>query len=296
MKYADPELRDRLAAEYALGTLNGPARRRFERLLSSDRDLRNLVEGWELTLSPLAESVPAEEPPVDVWEKIDRQIARAPAVAPRRKRAAVLEGRLDGLWDSLSFWRGATTLAMAAAAALLICFAFLRPSPSTAPERIAALDERLARIEDATRSLVGAAGAVTALDDRLTSLARRIEVLTSRPTHVAVLLDKDQRPMMNADFDNTDGRLVLRLNLTPHRDFTMNVLEVWVLAPDGTRRSLGIFPSERPGTTTALVLPRDTADVLAKATLAVSLEPRGGSTTGQPSGPVLFTGQLMPFL
>lgn len=294
MKYADPELRDRLAAEYALGTLKGPARRRFERLLSSDRDLRNLVEGWEHTLSPLAESVPAVEPPVDVWEKIDHKIARAPAVAPVRKRAAVLEGRLDGLWDSLSFWRGATTLAMAAAAALLIYVAFLRPS--AAPERIAALDERLARIEDATRSLVGAAGAVTALDDRLTSLARRIEVLASRPTHVAVLLDKDQRPMMNADFDNADGRLVLRLNLTPHRDFTMNVLEVWVVAPDGTRRSLGIFPSERPGTTTALVLPRDTADVLAKATLAVSLEPRGGSTTGQPSGPVLFTGQLMPFL
>ncbi|MBO0754380.1 MAG: anti-sigma factor [Bradyrhizobiaceae bacterium] len=290
MNYSDPELRDRLAAEYALGTLSGRARRRFERLLSGDRDLRNVVEGWELRLSGLAESVPAVEPPAHVWEEIDRQIARA--AAPRR--AAVREERRERLWDSLGFWRGATALAAATAAALLFCVAVLRPSVS--PERIAALDERLARVEDATRSLASAAGEKAALDERLTSLARRIDVLASRPTHVAVLLDKDQRPMMNADFNSADGRLVLRLNLTPHRDFSVSALEVWAVAPDGTRRSLGMFPSERPGTTTALVLPRDTADVLAKATLAVSLEPRGGSTTGQPSGPVLFTGRLVPSL
>lgn len=33
MNYRNPERIDRLAAEYALGTLRGPARRRFERLL-----------------------------------------------------------------------------------------------------------------------------------------------------------------------------------------------------------------------------------------------------------------------
>jgi anti-sigma-K factor RskA len=244
MNYADPELRDRLAAEYVLGTLSGLARRRFERLLSGDGDLRNLVEGWELRLSDLAESVPTVEPPEHVWEKIDRQLEQAPATAPMRKSAAVF-------WDSLGFWRGATALAVATAAVLLVY---------------------------------------------VTSLARRIEVLASRPTHVAVLIDKDQRPMMNADFNSADGRLVLRLNFTPHRDFNVNVLEVWVVAQDGTPHSLGIFPSERPGTTEALVLPRDTADDLVKNTLAVSLEPIGGSTTGQPSGPVLFTGQLMPSL
>ena len=282
---ADPELRDALAAEYALGTLSGGDRRGFERLMSDDRDWRDLVQDWELRLNGLAESVPAVEPPAHVWDGIARRIAPGPAAAPARK------WRLDGLWDNLGFWRGAAALAAATAAVLIFYIAFL--PPSVAPGQMTALDERLARIEDATRGLVGAPGEIAALGDHLASLSRRVETLAARPTHVAVLLDKDQRPMMTADLDVADGRLLLRLNLTPPRDFTSRVLQVWLVSPDGTSRSLGIFPSERPGTATALVLPHDTAEALAKAALAVSLEPRGGSMTGQPSGPVLFAGPLM---
>jgi anti-sigma-K factor RskA len=288
MNYADPELRDRLAAEYALGALRGLERRRFERLLSGDRDLRALVEDWELRLNLLGESAPAVEPRAQVWSEIARRIAPTPAPAAAPARA----GWLDRLSGSLAFWRAAAGLAAATAAALIFYVAFL--PPSVAPQQIAALHERLARIEDTTRGMVGVPGEIAALGDRLANLASRVDVVASRPTHVAVLLDKDQRPMMTADLDTADGRLLLRLNLTPPRDFTAHVLEVWLVSPDGMRRSLGIFPSERPGTTTALFLPHDTADALAKAALAVSLEPKGGSTTGRPSGPVLFTGALMP--
>jgi anti-sigma-K factor RskA len=288
MNYADPELRDRLAAEYALGALRGLERRRFERLLSGDRDLRALVEDWELRLNLLGESAPAVEPRAQVWSEIARRIAPTPAPAAAPARA----GWLDRLSGSLAFWRAAAGLAAATAAALIFYVAFL--PPSVAPQQIAALNERLARIEDTTRGMAGVPGEIAALGDRVANLASRVDVVASRPTHVAVLLDKDQRAMMTADLDVADGRLVLRLNLTPPRDFTTNVLEVWLVSRDGVRRSLGIFPSERPGTTTALVLPHDTAEALAKAALAVSLEPRGGSTTGQPSGPVLFTGALTP--
>ena len=55
MNYADPELRDRLAAGYALGTLRGRARKRFERLLAEDSRLAELTEDWELRLNLLAE-------------------------------------------------------------------------------------------------------------------------------------------------------------------------------------------------------------------------------------------------
>lgn len=61
-------------------------------------------------------------------------------------------------------------------------------------------------------------------------------------------------------------------------------LELWELAPGETRpRSLGVLPAT--GRRLAAALPRGTQ-------LLVSLEPRGGSPTGQPTGPVLYGGRL----
>ena len=105
MNYTDPEQRDRLAAEYALGTMRGPARQRFERLLSGNADLRDLAQDWELRVNLLAESAPAVEPPAHVWEGIARRVG--PASAP----ASLPETRRNWLWDSLGFWRGAAALA-----------------------------------------------------------------------------------------------------------------------------------------------------------------------------------------
>ena len=45
MNYQDPTLRTRLAKEYVLGTLQGAARQRFERLLRYDAALRDRTRG-----------------------------------------------------------------------------------------------------------------------------------------------------------------------------------------------------------------------------------------------------------
>jgi anti-sigma-K factor RskA len=307
MNYADPELRDRLAAEYALGTLRGPARRRFERLLSSDALLRDVAEDWELRLNLLAESAPAVAPPPHVWEGIAERIGPA---------APVRESRRDRLWDSLGFWRAAGLLGATAAAAL-VAYVALRP-PEMGREQIAGLDqrltgieaklaaveatpreigavgERLARIEGATQDLAATRSELAALGDRLAGIESRLDATVPMLSHVAVLIDKYARPMMIADLDVAEGRLVLRLKIKPPRDFTGKTLEVWLVAPDGTPRSLGLFPSEQSGTTVALNLPHDIAETLATSQLAVSLEPSGGSTTGLPTGPVLFSGAVIP--
>ena len=127
MKYDRPELRERLAAEYALGTLRGAARRRFERLLAADAPLRDLVQAWELRLNLLAESAPAVTPPARVWERILQRLGPAPA----------REGLLARWWNSLGFWRGAGLLAMAATAALALYIGLTPPAPG--PSYIAVL-------------------------------------------------------------------------------------------------------------------------------------------------------------
>ena len=69
-----PELRERLAAEYALGTLRGRARERMRHWLDDDPELAREVERWEARLAPLAEAVQPLAPPARVWPKIEQRL------------------------------------------------------------------------------------------------------------------------------------------------------------------------------------------------------------------------------
>ena len=66
--------------------------------------------------------------------------------------------------------------------------------------------------------------------------------------------------------------------------------ELWVLPASGAPRSLGIVTA---GHSRKIVIPPALLKAIgANATLAVSVEPEGGSPTGLPTGPVIATGQL----
>ena len=70
MKYAHPELIDHLASAYVLGTLAGPARRRFERLQRDRADVQLAVAEWQARLGPLSHAVPPQLPSPKVWAAI----------------------------------------------------------------------------------------------------------------------------------------------------------------------------------------------------------------------------------
>jgi anti-sigma-K factor RskA len=66
--------------------------------------------------------------------------------------------------------------------------------------------------------------------------------------------------------------------------------ELWVLPASGAPRSLGIVTADH---SRKIVIPPALLKAIgANATLAVSVEPEGGSPTGLPTGPVIATGQL----
>ena len=93
MNYDRPELLDRLAAEYVLGTLRGPARRRFGQLLRELPVAQDAVAAWEAQLNRLSSVVPATAPPKRVWDAIAERTGTRPG-APSLRRWSWLKPAL----------------------------------------------------------------------------------------------------------------------------------------------------------------------------------------------------------
>lgn len=104
-----PDLIDKLAAEYAVGTLRAGARRRFEQLIRRDDDVRTTVERWQRYLADLPALQPATAPLPEILCRVEVQLGwRAPP--PRSKHG------WQRLWQATGFWRGATAVAAVVAA------------------------------------------------------------------------------------------------------------------------------------------------------------------------------------
>jgi len=82
MNYLLPERLDRLAREYALGTLAGSARRRFERVLRQSPAAARAVGAWQERLGGLAGAVPAMQPGESVWRALEQRLFTTPRPAP----------------------------------------------------------------------------------------------------------------------------------------------------------------------------------------------------------------------
>ena len=240
----NPELQDRLAAEYVLGTLRGRARARLQRLMADDANLRRAVEAWQERLVPIAAAIDPVQPPRRVWEKI----------AARTAPAAIREAQ-GGLWESLAFWRTLGLVTSGATAALLaavVVFAPEAPRPAPAPQIV------------------------------------RVPADLLPAAYFAVLTDaKTQKPVLAVSAArNSDQLVVKRLDasiVVPEKS-----LELWALPPGQAPRSLGLVATQDKHS----VRLKSSADSALgdAALLAISLEPPGGSPTGAPTGPVLYTG------
>ena len=106
----------------------------------------------------------------------------------------------------------------------------------------------------------------------------------SAPVLVATLTG-DGAPA--AGLARLDGAGGLTLRVAAAGDDPATVPELWLIPADGVPRSLGL-----PGEGGRLALPANLAPAPGE-TLAVSLEPPGGSPTGAPTGPIVGSGALI---
>ncbi|WP_428628909.1 anti-sigma factor [Sphingopyxis sp.] len=133
------EERDALAAELALGLLEGQARADAQRLLLNDPAFAALVATWEAKLAPLHGEWTDAQPGDAVWDRIAAQLPEA-----RTSSVTAIETRLRR-------WRAGALMSGAIAAALAFVL-ITQPVPPPAP---AAPQLAVARIEsDAAGPLV----------------------------------------------------------------------------------------------------------------------------------------------
>src|SRR5262245_45351391 len=116
-----------LAAEYVLGTLDREERMRAEALMRQDAEFTALVRDWERRLGELNATVPAIEPPPELFERIRQRLPGAPPTAQ------IIA--LDAMRNRLTRWRsfGTAMAALAAALVAVLVMSPVRPAPMPAP-------------------------------------------------------------------------------------------------------------------------------------------------------------------
>jgi anti-sigma-K factor RskA len=121
-------------------------------------------------------------------------------------------------------------------------------------------------------------------------LPRQIELPAGSSRYVAALQAEGQTPgfIVSLNFDRNEIS-VQRVAAPAQQEHSY---ELWAVGGEGDQaQSLGVVE-------TVLKVPasrlKGTRANLEKTSLAISLEPKGGSPTGQPTGAILFSGQLVP--
>ncbi len=134
-RYQNPELYERLSAEYVLGTLKGRALKRFERLLRERPYIRYAVDLWQQRFGESVAWLPEEKPPERVWRGILAEIDAETSASRRRSD----ESWLARFFGGKGVWQAAT-VALAVLAAVLSLRPFDSDSGMPIPSYVAVLE------------------------------------------------------------------------------------------------------------------------------------------------------------
>lgn len=248
-----PDLLDRLATAYALGTLRGAARRRFEALARERAPVRAAALIWQSRVASLNELQAPVAAPASVWPRVHN------LVQAERERQAMAAARATptparrSWWSSLPLWRGA-----AGAGALATVLA-----------------------------VVTTVGVKNDLGGQVLNLQARLAA-TPQVAYVAVLNDDSAHPAMLVTFDPQRQTLTLQ-RVGGYQEAADKSLQLWALPPGGAPRSLGVLGRDPLLHLTAGEGQVRQVPALAISLEPQG----GVPGEGGPTGPVLFQGALI---
>jgi anti-sigma-K factor RskA len=277
-----------LAAEYALGTLDADERAQVETMMAVDTEYTALVHAWEYRLGALNQMVGSVEPRPIVWENIKAAIghsaeSQAPLVLPEAPPpperpaegpvvaevppVAVDNSNVIQLTGRVRRLRSVASIATALAAALVAMLAVQVYRPELLPEAL-----------------------------RPKPRIQTVEVKTPAPSpvpsaqYVALLQRDGGSPAFILTVDAATKNFTVRkvgADAEPGRSF-----ELWLISDKLPQpRSLGVIGGS--DFTARPVLADYDAGTINAATYAVTVEPAGGSPSGQPTSAPIYTGKLI---
>lgn len=104
---------------------------------------------------------------------------------------------------------------------------------------------------------------------------------------IAALSETGGAPALLVTYDDKTKKMrITPVDVSPHPGHS---LELWVIAGKTAPKSIGLMHDKG-----ATALDRLALDLEQDMTIAVSVEPRGGSPTGAPTGPVIYSGRMIP--
>jgi anti-sigma-K factor RskA len=273
---AEPDDREGQAAEYVLGTLDVEERLQAEALMAADARFAEMVRAWERRLGELSALIAAVEPPPQIWDRIKAAlVASVPAAEPSRvvlARAPATGERaqMADLRRRMRRWRGATAAVTAMAATFAGIVVVRELFPEILPEQLRPRGR--VQVVEVTKTV-------------------EVPVPSPKPAQYVAVLQRDAASpafLLTFDLDNR----VLTVRTVGAEQQRGKSYELWMIATnEPTPRSLGVIGTEEFSVRRQLA--RYDAVTINSATYAVSIEPIGGSPTGVPTGPVVYTGKLI---
>jgi len=318
MAYSDDHIA--LAAEYALGTLDADERALVETMLIVDPGFLALVQAWEHKLAPLHQMVSSVEPPAELWGRIREAVALSQSAhaAPVKNES---EGTPAAPVDSIT---QEMTSALNASSAQGTIPAALPETSTAAPELdpvaeditpvVTPADAELSSAKESSPAkggnvfglIMSAVAAVLAgvialqvyrpsalpAALRMKPEVRTVEVRIPPPPAAAqwvAALQSDARdPGFILTVDATTRRYtVRRVGPPPAADKSY---ELWIVPSKlGEPRSIGVIDGEF---TVGGGLANVDAAAINNSIYAVTVEAKGGSTSGKPTAQPLWAGKL----